>query len=798
MPEYPISGCIDQCLSCCPTLNYPLDQGKSQQKKLGNDWPGATGLAEDVRRYGHWMREQAEKRIGLLYPKVKITPKMVAERPDLKPYEGQELTVIAWLWVRTVKSPNPAFSHVDVPLASSFVLSSKKGKEAWVEPIVEGDSYRFDVRVGKPQAEAKNGTKLGRGANFRCLLSGSPIEPQYIYAEAQAGRMGQQLMAIVAEGNRGRVYLAPTEEHEAIANQARPEWKPEVEMPENPRWFSPPMYGMKTYGDIFTPRQLVALSTFSDLVQEGRARVIEDARKSGWDDDGQGLDAGGTGATAYGDAVAVYLAFSLDRSADAWSSIASWTPQRDTLRNTFARQAIPMVWDFAEVNPFSESTGHFIGGLDWVKKVVESLPAKAKGFAAQDDAATQSISQQKVVSTDPPYYDNIGYADLSDFFYVWLRRSLKPIYPGLFATLAVPKAEELVATPYRHGSKEKAEAFFLEGMKKALRNLAEQAHPAFPVSIYYAFKQSETKDGGTTSTGWETFLEAVIQAGFSIDGTWPLRTERGGRMIGVGTNALASSVVLVCRKRPGNAKSTSRKEFQRQLRREMPEALEAMIGGSEGASPIAPVDLAQAAIGPGMAIFSQYEAVLNQDGSRMQVADALILINRAITEYLSPESGSFDNDTLFCSAWFEQYGWSKGPFGEADVLARAKGTSVDGVVEAGVVESGGGKVRLLRWKEYPADWDPTLDDRTPVWEALPHMIRRLNEDGESAAGELLARMPEKGEPLRQLAYHIYTLCERAGWAEDARAYNELIGAWHAIVTASYEVGHKGESLELDL
>ena len=769
-----------------------------KQKKLGNDWPGATGLAEDVRRYGHWMREQAEKRIGLLYPKVKITPKMVAERPDLKPYEGQELTVIAWLWVRTVKSPNPAFSHVDVPLASSFVLSSKKGKEAWVEPIVEGDSYRFDVRVGKPQAEAKNGTKLGRGANFRCLLSGSPIEPKYIKAEGKAGRMGARLMAIVAEGNRSRIYLAPNEEHEEIAKKAKPEWKPETPIAPDPRALWTPPYGLETYGDLFTPRQLVALTTFSDLVQEARARVIEDARKSGWDDNGQGLDAGGTGATAYGDAVAVYLAFSLDRSADAWSSIASWTPQRDTLRNTFARQAIPMVWDFAEVNPFSESTGHFIGGLDWVKKVVESLPAKAKGFAAQDDAATQSISQQKVVSTDPPYYDNIGYADLSDFFYVWLRRSLKPIYPGLFATLAVPKAEELVATPYRHGSKEKAEAFFLEGMKKALRNLAEQAHPAFPVSIYYAFKQSETKDGGTTSTGWETFLEAVIQAGFSIDGTWPLRTERGGRMIGVGTNALASSVVLVCRKRPGNAKSTSRKEFQRQLRREMPEALEAMIGGSEGASPIAPVDLAQAAIGPGMAIFSQYEAVLNQDGSRMQVADALILINRAITEYLSPESGSFDNDTLFCSAWFEQYGWSKGPFGEADVLARAKGTSVDGVVEAGVVESGGGKVRLLRWKEYPADWDPTLDDRTPVWEALPHMIRRLNEDGESAAGELLARMPEKGEPLRQLAYHIYTLCERAGWAEDARAYNELIGAWHAIVTASYEVGHKGESLELDL
>ncbi len=766
--------------------------------RLTDDWPGATGLAEDVRRYGHWMREQAEKRIGHLYPKVKITPEMVAERPDLKPYEGKELTVIAWLWARTVKSPNPAFSHVDVPLASSFVLSSKQGREAWVEPIVEGDSYRFEVRVGKPPEEAKRGTKINRGS-FRCLFSDTPMSYSYIDDEANAGRMDQRLMAIVAEGHRGRVYLSPIEEHVDIAESAKPEWKPET--PSRGTWASNAqgrIYGFKTFGDYFTPRQLVALTTFSDLVQEAREKVIEDARKSGWDDDGRGLDAGGTGATAYGDAVAVYLAFAVDRSSDAWSSIASWTPQRDTLRNTFARQAIPMVWDFAEVNPFSESTGHFIGGLDWVKKVIESLPAKAKGFAKQDDATSQSISQQKVVSTDPPYYDNIGYADLSDFFYVWLRRSLKPIYPSLFATLAVPKAEELAATPYRHGSKDKAETFFLEGMKKALHNLAEQAHPAFPVSIYYAFKQSETKEGSTTSTGWETFLEALIQAGFSIDGTWPMRTERAGKIIGINANVLASSIIISCRKRHVDAESISRKDFQRQLRREMPEALEAMIGGSEGASPIAPVDLAQAAIGPGMAIYSQYEAVLNQDGSRMTVHDALILINRAITEYLSPDSGSFDNDTQFCSAWFEQYGWKNGPFGEADVLARAKGTSVDGVVEAGVLASGGGKVRLLKWKEYPTDWDPTRDDRTPVWEALHHMIRRLNEDGESAAGELLARMPEKGEPLRQLAYHLYTLCERAGWAEDARAYNELIGAWHAIVTASHEVGHRGELLELDL
>ena len=774
-------------------------------------WPGATGLAEDVRRYGHWMREEAFKRIGHLYPKAKITKEMVAGlpaapggtaqagRPDLKPYEGEELTVIAWLWARTVKSPNPAFSHVDVPLASSFVLSSKKGKEAWVEPIVDGDGYRFEVRVGKPPAEAKNGTKLGRGANFRCLLSGSPIEPKYIKAEGKAGGMGARLMAIVAEGNRGRVYLAPIEEHEAIARKAQPNWKPETPIAPDPRALWTPPYGLETYGDLFTPRQLVALTTFSDLVQEAREKAIADAKAAGLPDDGRGLAQGGSGATAYGDAIAVYLTFCVDRCADFNNSLTGWRQGNEKIMYLFARQAIPMVWDFGEANIMENVVGGFITNLEYQAKCLLKLGASAAdGTALQLDAAAQDISKLKVISTDPPYYDNIGYADLSDFFYVWMRRSLRNIYPDLFATMAVPKAEELVATPYRHDSKEKAEAFFMDGMTRAIHNLAEQAHPAFPVTIYYAFKQSETKEGGTTSTGWVTFLEAVIQAGFSIDGTWPMRSEQTHRMIGMGTNALASSIVLVCRKRPADSESISRKEFQRRLRREMPEALETMIGGESGQTPIAPVDLAQAAIGPGMAIFSQYEAVLNQDGSPMTVHDALILINRAITEYLSPESGSFDADTQFCAAWFEQYGWKHGPFGEADVLARAKGTSVDGVVEAGVLESGRGKVRLLRWKEYPADWDPARDDRTPVWEALHHMIRCLKEGTESAAGGLLARMPEKGEPLRQLAYHLYTLCERAGWAEDARAYNELIGAWHAVVTASHEVGHRGSQTELGL
>lgn len=775
----------------------PLPAGEKQQSMI-DDWSGAKGLAEDVRRYGHWMREEAFKRIGHLYPKVTITPEMVAQRPDLKAYQGEELTVIAWLWARTVKSPNPAYGHVDVPLVSSFVLSSKKGKGAYVEPVVEGDQYRFEIKVGNPPVEAKDGTKLGRGANFNCLFSNTPIQPKYIYEQAQAGNLGQRLMAIVAEGKSGRVYLSGNELNEEVALSARPEWKPEALMPENPRWFSPPMYGMKTYGDLFTPRQLVALTTFSDLVQEAREKAITDARTAGLTDDGEGLAQGGTGATAYGEAVAAYLLFAVNKGANLWSTVTSWMSDRGAFRETFARQAIPMVWDFAEANPFSNSGGNLLTAIDKGRMAIEFLPSQLAGVVRQQDAATQSISRDKVVSTDPPYYDNIGYADLSDFFYVWMRRSLRTIFPQLFGTMAVPKAEELVATPYRHGSKEKAEAFFMEGMTRAIHNLAEQAHPAFPVTIYYAFKQSETKEGSTTSTGWVTFLEAVIQAGFSIDGTWPVRTEGAGRIIAKGANALASSIVLVCRKRAAHAETVARRDFQRQLREEMPDALEAMIGGETGQTPIAPVDLAQSAIGPGMAIYSQYSAVLNQDGSRMSAHDALILINRAISEFLNPDSSSFDADTLFCDDWFAQYGWSAGAFGVADTLARAKGTSVDGVQHAGVIESGGGKVRLLKWSEYPEGWDPRNDARTPVWEACHQMIRALNQQGEAAAGALLARMPEQGEPIRQLAYHLYTLCERKKWAEEARAYNELIGSWHAIVSASHETGHRDEQIGFEL
>jgi putative DNA methylase len=752
---------------------------------LSRSWSGATGLAEDVRYYGAWMREEAQKRIGHLYPPVEITAEMAKERPDLKTLVGKKLTVIAWIWARTVKSPNPAFSHVDVPLASSFVVSSKERKEAYVQPVVEADRYHFILKLGTPPPEAENGTKAsGRGANFRCIVSDAVIDGRYIKDEAQVGRMSQRLMCVVAEGVRRRVYLAPTAEMEALAATAKPTWRPEVEFFQEALGFRVGNYGLTKWCDLFTPRQLVALTTFSDLVSEAREQIRQDALIAGLSDDGTGIDESGTGATAYAEAISVYLAFALDKMADLGNSLVRWEPIAQCPRQLFGRQAIPMIWDFAEANPLGDSSGSwevFVDGLaKALAKVFEQTQPWFRGSVAQADAQTQTVSRGKFVSTDPPYYDNIGYADLSDFFYVWLRRALRPVYPDLFATITVPKGEELVATPFRHGGKVEAEAFFLDGMTSAMRSLVTQAHPEAPVTIYYAFKQSDTNDElGTASTGWVTFLGAVLYAGLQLSGTWPLRTENSSRMRGQGSNALASSIVLVCRKRPADASTVSRREFLRDLNATLPDALDEMTKGAGGEhSPVAPVDLSQAIIGPGMAVFSKYAAVLEADGSPMSVRTALQLINRFLAE------DDFDADTQFCLHWFEQYGWNEGVFGTADTLARGKGTSVDGIREAGVVQSGGGKVRLLKWAEYPTDWDPSTDIRTPVWEALHQLIRALKQGGEAASGALLAAVGGKAEAVRQLAYRLYTLCERLGQAEDARVYNELITSWTGIESAA--------------
>jgi putative DNA methylase len=819
---------------------------------------GAKGLAADVRYYGNWMREEAKKRIGKLYPTVRDE-------------HGKERTVIAWLWARTVASPNPALRGVPVPLCSTFVLSSKKGKEVFVEPVIaaDGKSFEFTVKRGTPPAGAENGTKMpGKGANFRCILSGAAITGDYIKAEGCAGRMGARLMAIVCEGERGRIYFPPPPLPGNAENQEEIKiFKPEQKLFGKAR-DQLPLYGYETFGDLFTQRQLAALTCFSDLVGEAREQVRRDALASpqfsveeqfGVESLEFGENAGSATAGAdkknskvqtpnsklikaaedYANAVAVYLAFAVDRLAMTGNNLCRWNGVGEKAQHCFGRQALPMIWDFAEVNFFARSkkqkednagpTGSIDAAVFYAADVITWFPAAGTGNAQQADAQTQTISANKVISTDPPYYDNIGYADLSDFFYVWLRRSLAPVFPDLFGTLVVPKKEELVATPYRHGSKDAAEKFFLNGMTAAMANLAKQAHPAFPVTIYYAFKQSETGTDGTSNTGWATFLEAVIQAGFQITGTWPMRTEMKTRQISMQTNALASSIVLVCRKRAAGAGVCSRRDFVRELNATLPAALAAMTGGGGGElkveslelgvgkpfgveslefgkgaagtggttadnsklstsnsklqttnSPIAPVDLAQAIIGPGMAVFSKYAEVLEADGSRMSVASALRLINRAI----GAGGDDFDADTLFCLDWFGLHGWNEGAYGEADVLARARGTSVEGLVLAGVVKSAGGKTALIHWKDYPADYDPRTDTRTPAWEALHHLARTLEHDGSAAAGRLAAAFPEKLDDARALAYRLYTLCERKGWAELARVYNDVGVGWDGIENAT--------------
>ena len=762
-----------------PPVNPEARKGKGSTDAV---WKGAAGLAEDVRYYGKWMREEAEKRIGHLYPKIEVTAEMAQERPDLKRYLGRKLTVIAWLWARTVKSPNPAFVGVDVPLAATFVLSTKKDKEAYIEPVPEDGGYRFIVKAGKPPESAKNGTKLARGS-FRCLFSDVPIQYEYIDGEANAGRMGERLMAVVAQGERSRVYLTPTLEMEEVARSAQPRWKPDT--PSRGTWASNAQgrrYGFRTFGDYFTDRQLVALTTFSDLVTEAREHVRADVVSAGIADDGVSLRDGGTGATAYAEAVGVYLAFAISKLANIGSSIATWMNDRGAFRETFARQAIPMVWDYAEANPFADTGGSLDTVLSKGGMVIRAFPTWTSGKASQADASAQVLTDAKVVSTDPPYYDNIGYADLSDFFYVWLRRSLHSLFPDLFATLAVPKAEELVATPYRHGSKERAEAFFLDGMTHAMQRLADQAHPAFPVTIYYAFKQSAIEGQGITSTGWETFLNAVIKAGFGLTGTWPMRTEGAGRIVAKGTNALASSIVLVCRPRPADAPIATRREFVDALKSELPGALRQMQQGN-----IAPVDLAQAAIGPGMAVFTRYARVLDAAGKTVAVRDALALINQALDEVLAEQEGDFDSDTRWALAWFEQSGFAEGDYGVAETLSTAKNTSVSGMVEAGILRSGAGKVRLLRPGELPDDWVPDSDTRLIVWEAVHHLVRVHDKEGEDAAASLMSKLGPNAEAARELAYRLYRICDQKNRSQEALGYNALVQSWPEVARLAQQV-----------
>lgn len=720
-------------------------------------WTGARGLSDDVRFYGRWMRDQALERIGHLYPKVQLTPEQ----------GGGEATVIAWLWARTVVCPNPACG-IQMPLVRSFALSTKAGRHEWVEPVVEHTprAIRFEIKTG--QGNAPEATVNRRGAC--CLACGTAVPLDYVRSEGRAGRMNVQLMAIVAQGRRERVYLPPMTEHENVAASAEPVGVPETELPLQALGFRVQLYGMTHHRDLFTQRQLAALTAFSDLVGQARRRMIDDGASE-----------------EYASAAATYLGIGVSRLSDICNSLCMWENTKTQVRHLFTRQAISMLWDFAEANVFADAAGDFGTTLGNLIKAIEATPARGKGETAQLDATAQ-LSSGRIFSTDPPYYDNIGYADLSDFFYVWLRRSLGSIYPDLFSTLLVPKKQELVAAPERFGGdKNAAQRFFEEGSALAFGAMRRSQHPDFPLTVYYAFKQAEDEDdgdgeAGIASTGWETMLEGLLKAGLQITATWPARSELGNRMRGQGSNALASSIVLACRPRTDAAPITTRKDFLTLLKKELPQALRNLQKGN-----IAPVDLAQAAIGPGMAVFSRYKKVLETDGSPMRVRTALALINQGLDEVLSELESEFDPDTRWALAWFEQHQFDEGAYGEAEVLATAKALSISHLAEAGILHSRAGKARLLRREELPGDWDPSAVARLTVWEVTQHLIRSLDQKGEKETANLKAKIGGMAEIARDLAYRLYTLCERKGWAEEAGYYNSLVVAWPSMASEAFEL-----------
>ena len=741
-------------------------------------WDRAQGIAVDVEAYGRWMRAEAERRIGHLYPD--------AIGPD-----GEKLTPIAWIWARTVESPDPAWSG-HVPLVASWVLANKPGKpKVWIEPIIDRatQTITYEIREGgEPTHE-----RTCSGGQGVCLATGAAIPASYIKAESCAGRMRKELLAIVAEGLPGRAYCSAPMSGEPQAADERPRWRPDALLPVKGLGFRVQPYGLDEWWKLFTSRQLVALTTFSDLVGEVRGRVLSDALSAGLGDDGGRFHNGASGAAAYADAVATYLAFAVDKCADYWSTIAVWA-QQGFVAHTFGRQAIPMTWDFAECNPFSSSTGHWMGMVAWVRKALEHLPASVPGEAVQRDARARvrecagrppaagrhrdGESHTRVggpaISTDPPYYDNVGYADLSDFFFVWLRPNLSDVWPDECATLLTPKSDEIIADPDRHGGSEGAEAHFESGMAEFMAEVARRMRPDVPATIYYAYKAVETRDGDSRSTGWDTFLQAVVDSGLQVNATWPVRTEKPGRLRANRSNALASSIVLACRPRAASASLATRGEFIAALRAELPGAVEKLQSGN-----ISPVDMAQSTIGPGMRVFSRYAKVVEADGSSMRVSAALAIINDVLGEILDGAEAELDAPTRFALTWFSEHGYNPGPSGDADNLARARGTSLAGIEEAGVGSARGGEFRLYERSELAEGWSPLEDARLTVWEATQYLVKAL-EESEAVAAALLRSLGGYGDRARQLAYLLFTKASDNGWAAEAGSYNGLITAWPSL------------------
>ena len=753
----PLAVLINKALIEIP----PKFAGQEPVHPGGNEqsiYQRAEGLAEDVRYYGKWMRDEAFRRIGHLYPKVKA--------PD-----GTEHTVIAWKWARTVKSPNPA-NPIEVPLVNSWWLSKKKGKEAWVRPTVQDGRVRYEVVHDANGPRKSDDGTINRGKGV-AIGDGTVISNDHIRSEAAAGRMGSHLMAVVADSGRGRLYLSPNQTQIDAARVPPPDRVPESELPYDPRAITAPNYGLKRWADLFTNRQLVAMTTLSDLVVEVREQVVVDALIAGVPE-GDRLEVGGSDAQAYADAVATYLALSVSRQANRLSALNTWQSVGDKIAQVFTRQAISMIWDYAEANPFSDSSGNFLGQVEWVAKVLGHAPSISNGFAHQISAAKQNYNCF-VISSDPPYYDNIGYSDLSDYFYVWLRRCLQDIHPDVVGTMLTPKADELVANPYRHDGKDGAKQFFIDGFNFVFHRIRQGVTTDAPMTVYYAYKQQDAEADGTSSTGWHTLLNGLIDAGWGITATWPVRSERAGRVRDIGSNALASSIVLACRPRPVEAESITRRLFVARLKSELPEALRTLMQGA-----IAPVDLAQAAIGPGISVFSRYARVREADGSDMSVRDALLLINATLDEVLGEQESDFDPDTRFAVKWYRSYGWGTESSGLADQLARSTDTSIGALERGGIFEARGGRARLLSPENLSAGWVPQTDDRLSIWEATVRLAAAMADGGVEKVAQLLPGLQEVRvdlDAVKELGFLLFHEAEKKKDAKDALLFNSLVSAW---------------------
>ena len=743
----------------------PVFPGVAEEQ---SSWLRAEGLAADVQHYGQWLRDEAEKRIGHLYPKVTAPG-------------GTEHTVIAWKWARTVISPNPA-NPIETPLVNSWWLSKKKGKEAWVKATVVDGQVQYEVQHNADgPKKGEDGTRVGRGGIS--LADGTPISADYIKEQGVQRGLGSHLIAIVAEDKKGRLYLSPNAEHMAASLVKAPDDVPRQELPYDPRNIWTPAYGLTNFSDLFTNRQLVALTTLSDLVAEARKKILEDALAAGIPA-GERLEDGGVGAEAYADAVVTYLALGVSRTADYCNALCTWHTTGDKVTHLFTRQAIPMTWDYTETNVLSNSSGNFLGQLKWVVKVIQRLPAEINGEAKQISATSRDYADL-VVSTDPPYYDNIGYSDLSDFFYVWLRKSLRTIHPSVVGTMLTPKADELVANPYRHDGKQGAEKFFIEGFNSVFHRIREDdANPDVPMTVYYAYKQQDSGKDGTSSTGWHTLLDGLIQSGWEITATWPMRSELKNRMLSQGTNALASSILLACRPRPADARAVARRAFVAALKSELPEALRTLMQGA-----IAPVDLAQAAIGPGISVFSRYAKVREADGSDMSVRDALQLINATLDEVLGEQESDLDSDTRFAVRWYRQYGWEADSSGIADQLARSSDTSLAELQRGGIFEAKGGKARLLSPTQLNEGWDPVADEHVSVWEATVRLAAVLAKDGVDKVAELLPAVGEKVslDAVKELGFLLFHEVEKNKDTDDAILFNGLVSSWGDLNEQAHQI-----------